>query len=101
MYFAVQNMAAELSTGALVMKSIRERNTKISMLVVKMSSEYFKKATGRITFSCENGSLVRETITSAIIDNEGKEMDLNVIAKNEDGIIVSRFEFTWSVKPKA
>jgi len=101
MYFAVQNMAAELSTGALVMRSIRESRTKVSMLVVKASSEYYKKATGRITFSCKDGILVKETITNAIRNNEGKTMLLSVVAKNEEGVEVSRFEFTWSVKPKA
>ncbi len=101
MYFAVQNMAAELSTGALVMKSIRESNTKVSMLVVHMSSEYYKKATGKITFTCQSGELVSQTIANAIRDNAGKTMALSVMAKNEDGEEVSKFEFTWSVKPKA
>jgi len=101
MYFAVQNMAAELSTGALVMRSIRESNTKVSMLVVKTSSEYYKKATGRITFTCQNGELVSQTILKAIRENGGKEMNLSVLAKNEEGVEVSKFSFTWSVKPKA
>lgn len=101
MYFAVQNMAAELSTGALVMKSIRESQTKVSMLVVNMSSEYYKKATGRITFTCAEGALVEHTIKNAIRDKEGKTMTLKVHAKNEEGVEVSRFHFTWSVKSKA
>jgi hypothetical protein len=101
MYFAVQNMAAELSTGALVMKSIKDSNTKVSMLVVKASSEYYKKATGRITFTCKNGALVSETIANAIRDKEGKTMTLDVVAINEEGTEVSTFQFTWSVKPKA
>jgi len=100
MYFAVQNMAAELSTGALVMKAIKESNTKVSMLVVKTSSEYYKKATGRITFICDSGELVSKTISNAIRDGEGKVMQLNVLAQNEEGVDVSSFVFTWSVKPK-
>ena len=101
MYFAVQNMAAELSTGALVMKSIRESNTNVSMLVVKTSSEYYKKATGRISFKCEDGKLVAETISSSIKHKIGKEMELKVSALNAEGVLVSSFSFTWSVKPKS
>ena len=101
MYFAVQCMAAELSTGALVMKSIKESNLKISMLVVNVSSEYYKKATGRIKFTCNGGQLVSETIKSCIESKEGKVMVLSVDAKNEEGILVSKFEITWSVKAKA
>jgi hypothetical protein len=101
MYFAVQNMAAELSTGALVMKSIRESNKKVSMLVVNMSSEYYKKATGRITFICEGGSLVKDTISKALLESEARTIELSVKAKNEEGLDVSSFKFTWSVKPKA
>jgi hypothetical protein len=100
MYFAVQNMAAELSTGALVMKCIKESNTKVSMLVVKASSEYFKKATGRIQFYCNDGALISDTIKSCIKENSGKTIDMKVTAKNEDDVIVSTFSFTWSVKPK-
>ncbi len=100
MYFAVQNMAAELSTGALVMKSIKESNTKVSMLVVKTSSEYYKKATGRIHFFCEDGKLISDVIKSSISENTGKTLDMHVIAKNQDGVVVSKFVFTWSVKPK-
>ena len=101
MYFAVQNMAAELSTGALVMKSIRESTTNVSMLVVKTSSEYHKKATGRISFKCEDGKLVAETISSSIKHKIGKEMELKVSALNAEGVLVSSFSFTWSVKPKS
>lgn len=100
MYFAVQNMAAELSTGALVMKCIKESNTKISMLVVKASSEYYKKATGRIHFYCNDGKMISDTIESCLKENVGKTLDMHVVAKNNDGVVVSRFVFTWSVKPK-
>ncbi|MBK5272007.1 MAG: DUF4442 domain-containing protein, partial [Bacteroidia bacterium] len=45
-YFACLNMAAEMSTGALAMAHLYKSITPVSMLVVKVESEYFKKATG-------------------------------------------------------
>ena len=47
MYFAVQAMAAELTTGALVMQEIKKNDAKISMLVSNCKSTFTKKATGR------------------------------------------------------
>ena len=51
MYFAVQAMAAELSTGALVMFQIQKSGRKISMLVANNKGNFTKKAKGRITFT--------------------------------------------------
>src|SRR5690606_36279122 len=62
MYFAVQNMGAELTTGVLVMKAITESNQKISMLVLNQKSQFTKKATGIITFKCDQGESINEKI---------------------------------------
>ena len=50
LFWAVQGMAAELSTGALVMGKIKESGKNISMLVLNNKANFTKKATGRITF---------------------------------------------------
>ena len=47
-YFACLSMAAELSTGALAMAHLYKIDPPVSMLVVKVDSEYLKKATGRL-----------------------------------------------------
>ena len=44
-YFACLSMAAEMSTGALAMAHLYKIQPPVSMLVVKVESEYFKKAT--------------------------------------------------------
>src|SRR5215475_1792383 len=49
-YFACLSMAAEMSTGALCLVHLYKRNPPVSMLVVKVESDYFKKATGRTSF---------------------------------------------------
>ncbi|PIQ17019.1 MAG: thioesterase, partial [Flavobacteriales bacterium CG18_big_fil_WC_8_21_14_2_50_32_9] len=46
-YFAVLAMAAELSTGALVLQKIKTSNKKVSMLVTHQKSTFLKKAKGR------------------------------------------------------
>lgn len=100
MYFAVQAMAAELSTGALVLSQIKETGKNISMLVGSSKAIYSKKATGKITFTCADGNLVSETIFNAINSGEGQSVILKSIGKNEQGEIVSEMEFEWQIKPK-
>ena len=65
-YFACLSMAAEMSTGALAMAHVYKRIPAISMLVVKVDSEYFKKATERTTFICEDGEALLQTIQDSI-----------------------------------
>lgn len=101
MYFAVQAMAAELTTGALVMLYIQESGRKISMLVAQNKAVFTKKATGRITFSCKQGQLVKETIEKAIATEEGQTIWLTSIGVNEEGQQVSEMSFEWTVKVKS
>jgi hypothetical protein len=55
MFWAVQGMAAELTTGALVMMKIKQSGRKISMLVANNNGSFSKKAVGRIHFICVEG----------------------------------------------
>jgi hypothetical protein len=100
MYFAVQAMAAELATGALVMSYIKSSNKNISMLVANSTSNFSKKATGRITFLCKDGFIVQNAINQAINTGEGQTVWLQSIGTNEKGDQVSEFNFEWTVKIK-
>lgn len=101
MFWAVQGMAAELTTGALVMKKIRESGKKISMLVANNNATFTKKATGRITFSCDEGLKIDEAISKAIETGEGQTVWLNANGINKDGLEVSSFNFEWTLKVKS
>jgi hypothetical protein len=100
MFWAVQGMAAELSTGALVMAKINESGERISMLVTSNNSTFSKKATGRITFVCNMGLLIDEALNKAIETGEGQSFWLKSVGTNEDGVEVSTFNFEWSVRIK-
>lgn len=100
MYFAVQAMAAELSTGALVMSEIRESGKKISMLVQNNNASFTKKATGRISFECRDGKLIGEAIEKSIETGEGQTFWMKSVGTNQEGIEVSTFNFEWTVKVK-
>jgi hypothetical protein len=100
MYFAVQAMAAELSTGVLVMYAIKKSGRRISMLVANNKSNFSKKATGRITFTCKDGHLIKEAVEKTIATGEGQTFWMASIGKNEKGQQVSQMEFEWSIKVK-
>ena len=101
MFWAVQGMASELSTGILVMKEIDESGKKISMLVTNMNAIFTKKATGRIKFECNDGALIRETIKKAVETGKGQTVIVVSEGINEEGVSVSRFEYEWSLKVKS
>jgi hypothetical protein len=100
MYFAVQAMAAELSTGAMVIYQIQKSGRKISMLVANNKSNFSKKATGRITFVCQDGHLIADAIQKTITSGEGQTFWMKSIGTNEEGVQVSEMDFEWSVKLK-
>ena len=97
-YFACLSMAAEMSTGALCLVHLYKRNPTVSMLVVRTEAEYFKKATGKTVFTCEEGLMIRETIERAIESGEAKTFKARSIGKNAEGLIVAEFFITWSFK---
>lgn len=101
MYFAVQAMAAELTTGALVMDKIQKSGAKISMLVAHNKGSFTKKATGIISFECFDGDKINKAIQETINDGEGKSFWMKSIGTDEQGIQVSEMEFEWSVRLKA
>ena len=101
LFWAAQGMAAEMSTGVLVIQEIRNSRREISMLVTHQEGSFFKKATGRITFTCDDGELVQSAIQQSIASGEGQQIILNSIGKNEDGVEVCSFKFQWSLKVKS
>ncbi|ULC59116.1 DUF4442 domain-containing protein [Flaviramulus sp. BrNp1-15] len=100
MFWAVQGMAAEFSTGALMIGKIQDSGKKISMLVTTNNAKFTKKATGKITFTCNDGHLIDEAIEKTIATGEGQTIWMKSEGVNEDGIVVSTFNFEWSVKVK-
>ncbi len=100
MYFAVQAMAAELTTGALVMYHIKKSGKNISMLVANNKSTFTKKARGRITFTCTEGHLIEEAVKQTIQTGEGQTFWMKSVGTDEKGDVVSELHFEWSVRVK-
>jgi hypothetical protein len=100
MFWAAQGMAAEMSTGVLVMQEIEHSKRKVSMLVTHQESDFFKKATGTVLFKCQGGIQIRKAIEESVKTGEGQVIRLTSEGVNEDGVVVSNFKFQWSLKVK-
>ena len=99
MFWAVQGMAAELTTGMLLTKSIQESNTNISMLLIGNKSNFYKKAVGKIKFICDQGDIAKELIDSTKKNITHKAW-LKAKGFDETGDVVSEFDFEWSCKKR-
>lgn len=99
MFWAVQAMAAELTTGMLLTKSIQDSNSDISMLLVSNKSSFYKKAVGKITFVCDEGEIAKQLINSTIKNTSSKAW-FKAKGYDEAGDQVSEFDFEWSCKKR-
>jgi len=82
------------------MNKIKESGHDISMLVAHNNGYFSKKATGKITFICNDGKLVEQAITKAIETGEGQIIKMASYGINSEGIEVSNFIFDWTIKLK-
>ncbi len=100
-YFAAQAMAAELSTGALVLLATIDGGVPFSTLILDIQGTFGKKAVSTTTFTCSGGEAVFRAVAEARATGEARTVVLETIGIQEDGSEVSRFRFTWSVKAKS
>nr|WP_294907229.1 DUF4442 domain-containing protein [uncultured Lacibacter sp.] len=100
-YFACLAMAAEMTTGVLGLMQITGRKPAVSMLVVGIEGNFFKKATDRTTFICDEGKQFEQLVEEAIATGEAKTIRAKSTGRNKAGEIVAEFYITWSFKAKA
>ena len=98
-YFAAECAAAELSTGLLAMTALQGQG-RISMLIVNMDATFLKKATSKITFTCEEGDKIIQAVDEAIKTGEGRAVTVTSVGRMKDGVEVAKVDITWSFKKK-
>jgi hypothetical protein len=100
MFWAVQGMAAELTSGVLLMREIEIQKSSVSMLLVETKASFSKKAKGKIRFTCDEVKEAKDLIDKAISSADGHRHWFTSIGIDQNGDEVSRFQFHWSVKGK-
>ncbi|MBS1495925.1 MAG: DUF4442 domain-containing protein [Bacteroidetes bacterium] len=100
-YFACLAMAAEMSTGVLAMSNTYGQKPAVSMLVLKVEGDFYKKANSLTTFICEDGQRIAQVIKDAIVQRNSTIITAHTIGKNKEGQVVANFAVTWSFKAKS
>ncbi len=99
-YFAVQAMAAELSSGVLAMDAVMKAPQPVSMLVLESHSHFTKKARSKIVFTCDNGEDIRGAVKKALETGEGQTIEVKSVGIDKEGDTVAEFSFIWTFKAK-
>lgn len=99
-YFAVQSMAAELSTAAACLIAVQGHAPSVAYIIVDMKASFVKKATGRTYFTCEDNQNAFEAVEACIASGEAKTATFKTTGRLKDGTVVSEFSFTWSFKQR-
>ena len=100
-FWAAQGMAAELTTGSLIKNAIKESGVNVSYLVVENKSSFYKKATGKIIFECNQGKQLQDLFNSFDKDNNKAIIELKSVGVDSNNVKVSEFSFTWSLKVRS
>ncbi len=100
LYWAVQGMASELTTGMLIIKEKDNFDFNISMLVVSNSSKFLKKAKGKIVFECNDVKIIKDSFQKLTKNNPTAIIKLSSKGYDSVGDIVSEFTYEWSIKRK-
>lgn len=101
LYFAAQAMAAELSTGLLVLQHTWQRQPSVAVIITGMRADFQRKATGRITFHCADGAAIQAAVEAAIATGAGQAVEAISTGTDESGAVVATFVFRWSLKQRA
>ncbi len=100
LYFAVQSMAAELSSGAMAIAEVKAAPRPVSMLVFDMDAKFTKKAQSKVIFTCNDGPAIRRAVKETLETGEGRTVKITSIGVDQEGNQVSEFHFTWTFKAK-
>ena len=97
MFWAIQGMAAELSTGVLIMQEAKDLEIKISMLVINNKANFTKKAKGKLVFSCRPSDSIKNTFQKLLETKNPQKLWLQSRGTDEQGDTVSTFDFEWTL----
>lgn len=99
-FWAVLGMAAEMSSGAMILLYTSGQKPSIATLVTATQARYVKKATGKTTFKCSQGKAIAAAVAQTVATGQGVEVVCPMTGYDEKGDIVAEFSFTWSLKAR-
>lgn len=98
MYFAVQSMAAELSTAAPVFMALKGLDIDVAVIIIDVKAEFLKQARSNLSFQCLEYEKINDAIARLNGVDAAATVDVKTMGKDEAGDVVSVFYFTWSFR---
>jgi hypothetical protein len=98
MYFAVQSMAAELSTAAHVILSLEGFDSDVAFIIVEVKASFVKKAQSKIIFTCMDYYRICETVKKLRTPGDTVAVKVETVGRDINEEEVAVFSFTWSFK---
>lgn len=99
-FWAVLGMAAEMSSGALLVMYTHKQKPSIAMLVADCRGEFHKKATDVTTFTCNDAPKIKAAILETMETGEPVLIPCEMEGYNKANELIAKFYFTWSVKAR-
>ena len=87
-------------SSATGMQAIEQSGKNVAMIITGLKAEFSKKATSRVTFTCNDGLKYSEGLKQAIEKGEAVEIEGRAEGRDATGEVVSIFYVTWSFKER-
>jgi len=101
MYFAVQSMAAELSTAALVMLALNGFDADVALIIVGLKVDFVKKAQSKVTFTCTEYKNIYDAVMQLKQTGDTSSVTVKTTGKDIENNEVAIFYFTWSFRRRS
>ena len=83
------------------MLAIEHSGEDIAMLVSDNRSKFIKKANGHVTFTCNDGMKMFDAVAETCRTGEPVLVEMKSAGVMDNGVEVSSFSFTWTVKKRS
>lgn len=100
-YFAAQAMAAELTTGALLLQAVEGVGLSISTLLLEVRGSFGKKAAADATFECGDGARITAAVQQAAETGEPVLVEATSVGRMANGDEVATFVVVWSIRRRS
>ena len=99
-FWAVMGMAAEMTTGALILSYTQDQTPNVSFILIDMDAKFLKKAKGNVRYVCEHSAQVKKAVQEAMQDGDKHPITLPTQAYNEAGDLIAEMKFSWVLQKR-
>jgi hypothetical protein len=101
MYLGTLCMGADVASGLIAFKLVRERKLNVSFIFKDLRAEFLKRAEGLVVFTNNDGPMIQDLLRRTIETGERQEATVHVVATVPSKLgdePVAKFELTLSLK---